>query len=132
VETVKGVKKAGNKRGRGGKGGKGGGRRKRHTHTHPHICTLLRTLPAVLNKGQASLFLSLAQGCPSVVGQRWVLGLHTTGDVVVQCGLRKALDICKECQTQGEKITLLICFFSATKYKTLKNVSLKMWTEPSR
>lgn len=44
---------------------------KRHTHTHSHTRTLLRTLPAVLNKGQAS---PLSEPSPGLSFSGWAGG----------------------------------------------------------
>lgn len=115
-------------------GEEGGGReRGRQTETEGVCaCTALRTPPAVISKGQASLFLSLTQDCPSVVGRGGFRGCTPQGKWLFTLGTQKGLGHLQRApDTGGKKITLLICFFQQQSTRNLKT-SLKLWTESSR
>ena len=103
----------GGKEGRGG-GGRRAGEREKETETEG-VCarTVLRTLPAVLSKGQASLFLSLTQDCPSVVGRGGFRGCTPQGKWLFTVRTQKGLGHLQRAPDTGEKRSLfLFAFFS--------------------
>ena len=95
-------------------GGRRAGEREKETETEG-VCarTVLRTLPAVLSKGQASLFLSLTQDCPSVVGRGGFRGCTPQGKWLFTVRTQKGLGHLQRAPDTGEKRSLfLFAFFS--------------------
>lgn len=106
--------------GGGKEGNGGGGRRAGETETEMEtegVCarTALRTPPAVLSKGQASLFLSLTQDCPSVVGRGGFRGCTPQGKWLFTLGTQKGLGHLQRAPDTGEKRSLFLSAFFSNK-----------------